>query len=175
MSVSGADNQSRGSTSPDEAVRVYRRFLNALNAGDLDAVEDTVDLDRWREICVGFTSGVIEWPESRESIKAVWKGIPNLKFEPQHLISDGHQVVAVGTAGGDQSGRLFGAPATRRSYSASMFDYVRVENGKIVERIQQADMFSQFQQLFGRLLLGAVIVLCVVLVGSGVLVGALAL
>jgi len=45
-----------------------------------------------------------------------------------------------------------------------MFDYVRVEDGKIVDRIQQTDMFGHF----GQLLLGALIVLCVLLVGIGV-------
>jgi hypothetical protein len=56
-----------------------------------------------------------------------------------------------------------------------MFDYVRVENGKIVARTQQADMFGQLRQLFGPLPLGALIVVCVLLTGIGVLIGALAL
>ena len=50
---------------------------------------------------------------------------------------------------------MFGAPATRRRYTANAFDYVRVEDGKIVERIQQADVLGQLRQLFGPLLLGA--------------------
>lgn len=64
--------------------------------------------------CVGFTSGVIRWTESRTSIGEVWAGIPALRFEPDHIVNDGNQVVAVGTVGGRQTGRLFVAPATRR-------------------------------------------------------------
>jgi predicted ester cyclase len=90
-------------------------------------------------------------------MQAVWKGIPNVKFELKHVVSDGRQVVAVGSVAGRQTGRLFGAPATKRSYTASMFDYVRVEDGKIVDRIQQADIFGQFRQLFTPLFLGALV------------------
>lgn len=175
MSVSNTENQQDDQSRSDDVVEVYRSFLDALNGCDLDRAERSVDVDRWREICVGFTSGVIEWPESRSSMEVVWKGIPDLAFEPRHIVSDGSQVVAVGSVRGRQSGRLFGAPATGRGFEASMFDYVRVENGKIVARTQQADMFGQLRQLFGPLLLGALIVVCVLLTGIGVLIGALAL
>jgi predicted ester cyclase len=118
---------------------------------------------------------VIEWAESRASMEAVWKGNPDVKFQPQHVVSDGRQVVAVGRVGGRQSGRLFGAPATNRGYDVSMFDYVRVEDGKIVDRIQQADIFGRMRRLFGPLLLGVLLGLCVLLIGLGVVIGALVL
>ena len=54
-----------------------------------------------------------------------------------------------------------------------MFDYVRVEDGRIVDRIQQADTFGQFRQLFGPLRIGALAVLPVLMVGLGVLIGVL--
>jgi len=158
-----------------DAADTYRAFLDALNSGDLDAAEANVDRERWREICVGFTSGVIQWPESRRSMEEVWKGIPDLRFDLDHLVSDGTQVVAVGRVHGRQTGRLFGAPATRRTYSASMFDYVRVEDGRIVDRIQQADLFGQFRQLFGPLLVGALVAVALLLLGVGVVIGAFAL
>jgi hypothetical protein len=47
-------------------------------------------------------------------------------------------------------GRLYGAPATKRSYQANFFDYVRLEDGRIVERVQQADVLSQMRQLYGK-------------------------
>ena len=36
------------------AEEVYRRFMDALNRGDLDGAELAVDPARWREECVGF-------------------------------------------------------------------------------------------------------------------------
>jgi hypothetical protein len=48
--------------------------------------------------------------------------------------------------------RLYGAPATRRSFQASFFDYVRVQDGEIIERAQQADVLTQMRQLYGKAL-----------------------
>jgi predicted ester cyclase len=59
-------------------------------------------------------------------------------------------VLARGTVSGTATGRLYGAPATKRSYQASYFDYVRVQNARIVERIQQADILGQMRQLYGK-------------------------
>jgi len=48
---------------------------------------------------------------------------------------------------GAATGCLYGAPATKRSFEASFFDYVRLEDGLIVERVQQADVLGQMRQL----------------------------
>ena len=50
------------------------------------------------------------------------------------------------------TGRLYGAPATKRSFEASFFDYVRVQDGLIIERVQQADVLGQMRQLYGKAL-----------------------
>jgi predicted ester cyclase len=163
-----------GNSPSTDAEAVYKQFLDSLNRGDLRGAQAVVDQERWREICVGFTSGVIEWPQSQRSMERVWNGIPDLRFEPAHVVSDGKQVVAIGEVHGRQSGRLFGAPATHRSYTVSMFDYVRVEDGRIVERIQQADVLGQMRQLFGPLLTCVIAMLALVVLGCGVLIGALA-
>ena len=49
---------------------------------------------------------------------------------------------------GTNTGRFFGAPPTGRRYEASMFDYARLEDGRIVERIQQSDTLSQLRQMY---------------------------
>jgi predicted ester cyclase len=60
--------------------------------------------------------------------------------------------VAHGTVRGTATGRLYGAPATKRSFEASFFDYVRVDDGRVVERVQQADVLGQMRQLYGKAL-----------------------
>jgi hypothetical protein len=51
---------------------------------------------------------------------------------------------------GTNTGRLYGVPATRRRYEASFFDWVAVEDGLIVERVQQADVLGQMRQIYGK-------------------------
>ena len=132
------------------AADVYRGFIDAVNRKDLALADTFVDADRYRENCIGFTHGFVDWQEAKESVQRVWKGLPDLRVELPYVIADGDVVLAQGTVRGTATGRLYGAPATKRTFEANFFDFVRVDQGKIIERIQQADVLGQMKQLYGR-------------------------
>lgn len=127
---------------------MYARYIALLNAQDFAALPEVVDPERYREICVGFTPGWVDLPEAVASLEKVVGGIPDLNARLDDLVSEDDKVYARPTVTGTNSGRLFGAPPTGRSYEASMFDYAKVENGRIVERIQQSDTLSQLRQMY---------------------------
>ena len=131
---------------------VYRGFIEAVNRQDLEEAGRFVDAARYRENCVGFTHGFVGWDEAKESVRQVWKGLPDLRVELAQILADGDVALAHGTVRGTATGRLYGAPATRRSFQASFFDYVRVQDGQIIERVQQADVLTQMRQLYGKAL-----------------------
>ena len=133
-----------------EHVERYRAFIDALNRQDLDAAGAFVDRTAYRENCVGFTPGEVEWDEATRSLRRVWDGIPDLSVELAAVAFEGDRVLAHGTASGTATGRLYGAPATGRHYEASFFDIVRFVDGRIVHRVQQADVLGQMRQLYGR-------------------------
>ena len=133
----------------EENKRVYARYIELLNAQDFGALDEVVDPERYREICVGFTPGWVDLPEAVTSLEKVVGGIPDLNARIDDLVSEGDKVYARLTVTGTNSGRFFGAPPTGRSYEASMFDYARIEDGRIVERIQQSDTLSQLTQMYG--------------------------
>jgi predicted ester cyclase len=137
-------------TAETSAADIYRRFIEAVNRQDLDAATELVDVQHYRENCVSFTRGFVGWEDAKTSIRQVWRGLPNLSVDLQHVASIGDVALAHGTVHGTATGRLYGAPATKRSFEANFFDYVRVSDGLIVERIQQADIFGQMLQLYGR-------------------------
>lgn len=145
MSAAGA--------SPDNGPAVvYRGFIEAVNSQDLEGAGRFVDAARYRENCVGFTHGFVGWEEAKDSVRRVWKGLPDLRVELAQVLADGDVALAHGTVRGTATGRLYGAPATKRSFEASFFDYVRVDDGQIIERVQQADMLGQMRQLYGKAL-----------------------
>jgi predicted ester cyclase len=148
----GSEESSRGSGASAEAVAVYRRFLDALNRQDLAAAEACVDPARYRENCVGFTDGYVDWAGAAASVQTIWRGLPDLHVELHNLAAGADFVVGRGTVSGTALGRLYGAPATKHRYQASFFDYVRLDQGRIVERVQQADVLAQMRQLYGRVL-----------------------
>jgi predicted ester cyclase len=133
----------------EENKRVYERYIGLLNAQDFAALPEVVDPDRYREICVGFTPGWVGLPEAVASLRRVVAGIPDLNARIDEVVSEGEKVYARLTVTGTNTGRFFGAPPTGRSYEASMFDYARIEEGRIVERIQQSDTLSQLAQMYG--------------------------
>ena len=134
----------------EENKRVYERYIGLLNAQDFGSLDEVVGPERYREICVGFTPGWVGLPEAVASLEKVVGGIPDLNARMDDMVAEDDKVYARLTVTGTNSGRFFGAPATGRSYEASMFDYARIEDGRIVERIQQSDTLSQLTQMYGR-------------------------
>jgi predicted ester cyclase len=134
------------------AAEVYQGFIDAVNRQDLEAAGGFVDAARYRENCVGFTHGFVDWEKAKESVRQVWKGLPDLSVELAQVLADGDVALAHGTVRGTATGRLYGAPATKRAFEASFFDYVKIDNGRIIERVQQADVLGQMRQLYGKAL-----------------------
>jgi len=132
----------------EENKRVYTRYIELLNAQDFEALPEVVDPERYREICVGFTPGWVDLQKAVASLEKVVGGIPDLNARIDDLVAEDGKVYARLTVTGTNSGRFFGAPPTGRSYEVSMFDYAKVEDGRIVERIQQSDTLSQLKQMY---------------------------
>ena len=132
------------------AADVYRGFIDAVNRQDLEAAARFVDAARYRENCVGFTHGFVDWEEAKKSVRQVWKGLPDLRVDLTQVLGSGDVALAHGTVRGTATGRLYGAPATKRSFRASFFDYVHIDDGRIIERVQQADVLAQMRQLYGK-------------------------
>ncbi len=129
--------------------KVYARYVELLNAQDFGALDEVVDPERYREICVGFTPGWVDLPKAVASLEKVVGAIPNLNARIDDMVCEGDRVYARLTVTGTNTGRFFGAPPTGRAYEVSMFDYARLEDGRIVERIQQSDTLSQLAQMYG--------------------------
>ena len=143
-----APSQSTGISAAD----VYKGFIDAVNRQDLQEAARFVDTARYRENCVGFTRGFVDWEEAQKSVRQVWKGLPDLRVELDQILASDDIALAHGTVRGTATGRLYGAPATKRSFQVSFFDYVRIDSGRIIERVQQADVLAQMRQLYGKAL-----------------------
>jgi len=127
---------------------VYRRYIELLNAQDFDALPEVVDPERYREICVGFTPGWVNLPDAVASLRQVLIGIPDLNARIDDAVAEGDRVYARLTVRGTNTGRFYGIPATGGAYEVNMFDYATIEDGRIIERIQQSDALSQMRQMY---------------------------
>lgn len=131
---------------------LYARFVDLLNRQDFDAMHREVVADDYREICVGFTPGWVDYAGGVASLKRVLVGIPDLHAQIIDSAAEGDRVYARLTVRGTNTGSFYGAPATNRPFEVNMFDYVRIRDGRIVERVQQSDTLSQMRQIYGGVL-----------------------
>lgn len=128
--------------------QIYRRYIELLNTQNFAALPEVTDPAVYKEICVGFTHGWVNMVDAIESLQKVLAGIPDLHAQIEDVTAEADKVYARLRVRGTQKGTLFGMPATNRSYEVQMFDYARIKEGKIVERIQQSDNLGQFVSLF---------------------------
>ena len=133
----------------EENKRVYQRYIELLNAQDFDSLPGVVDPERYREICVGFTPGWVNLTDAVTSLEKVLAGIPDLNASIDDLVAEGDKVYARLTVRGTNSGTFYGIPPTNNAYEVNMFDYATLDEGRIVERIQQSDTLSQMRQMYG--------------------------
>ena len=143
---------------------VFSQFIQILNEQQLDQLSEVVNPQRYHEQCIGYAPGWMNLEEAKQNLRKVYQGIPDLHARIETMVAEGNTVTARMTLTGTHQGPLFGAPATGRFFQVNGFDTVDIEDGKIVRRIQQADLAGQMSQLFGPWLKGIG-----VLVGAGVL------
>ena len=147
---------------------LFVQFIQLLNEQRLDELSAVVHPERYHEQCVGYAPGWMNLYEAKQNLRKVYKGIPDLHARIETMTAEGNTVTARMTITGTHGGPLFGAPATGRFFQVNGFDTIEVEEGKIVRRIQQADLAGQLGQLFGPWLKGLGVALGVGVVGLGV-------
>jgi predicted ester cyclase len=128
---------------------VYRRFVEIINNRELDKLPEVLDVEKLREFCVGAMPDWYAYDDAVANLKRVLAGIPDVKLTIEDSVAEGDKVISKVIVSGTNTGRLFNMPATGRSFSGPIFDFVQLENGKIVKRWQQGDNMGQFFTLYG--------------------------
>ena len=134
------------STESNKAVAL--RYIDIINAWDLDALGEVVDKDAFTEHNPGW--GALNFEQALGTYKMIKAALPDLHFgePPVIVIAEGDLVVIAGGVSGTHTGEpLFGVPATGKRLSWTGIDISRIANGKIVERWLEANMLSLMQQV----------------------------
>ena len=119
-------------TQADDNKATYLRFMEILGTHDFDALPEVLDVEKYREVCVGVTQGWVDYDTAVASVRQIAAMMGKIEVDLRSLLAEGDTVMALAAApGGDSNGS--GAPRF-------MFDYVKLADGKIVERVQMADM-----------------------------------
>lgn len=136
MSTTEAQNK-------DLVTRLYEEVIDQRNFDMFDEVvaEDFANHNPMRP------SVIIGGDEWREGLQNVHSAFPDFSITVEDAIAEGDKVVLRITEGGTHEGEIFGIEPTGKTVEVSGIHIYRVEDGELVERWVQSDVFGLFQQL----------------------------
>jgi steroid delta-isomerase-like uncharacterized protein len=126
----------------EESKAVVRRYVDAFNRGDLNALKALLADDA--EIQGVMGKGVIE------KVEPVWRQLIEgfgMQLRIDGLIAEGNLVAARYLESGTFKAAAFGNQPTGKSYELVAMEWFEIERGKIKRRWGARDAASQARQL----------------------------
>jgi steroid delta-isomerase-like uncharacterized protein len=124
---------------------LVRRFYVAIDAGNLDAMDELVAPDY-----IDHSPPPFPVPPGREGLKRsfemFWKATPG-RHEIEDQIAEGDRVVTRMTAYGRHEADLPGIPRTGNEMKMTGTVIHRIEDGKLAEKWSDKDVLGMLQQL----------------------------
>ena len=129
----------------DEAKAIRRRYHDAWNDGDTDALDGIMTPDVVNHSPLpGQAAGVEGF---KQALTWMRSGVPDLRITIDSAVAEGDRVSTRWTGTGTHSGELMGIPATGKAVTVSGIDICRISDGRIAEYWQELDTLSMLQQL----------------------------
>ncbi len=129
----------------DENKAVIRRYREAHNANNLDALDAIVAKDVISHNALpGLPPGL---EGGKMAHKAFLVPFPDIQTKTEHLVAEGDKVIEWYSARGTNTGEFMGMPATGKKFEIASVVVYRLANGKIVETWGLNDGQSLLQQL----------------------------
>jgi steroid delta-isomerase-like uncharacterized protein len=128
-----------------EAIAVVRAYVDAANAGDVEAMVALT--------APGFVhhsgAGDLDADGLRRGFAYYKSAFPDFRYDVEELLAadDGTAVVARWTMRGTQRGPFLGAPPSGRSIAAAGISLHRVRDGKVTEDWEYSDDTGAQRQL----------------------------
>lgn len=135
-----------GTMSVETNKALVRRFYEAIDRGDLDAMDELV-AENYLDHNPPPFPGLGQGREGlKDAFKIFWTATPGYhKIEDQ--IAEGDRVVTRMTAYGKHEGDLPGAPRTGHDLKMTAVVIHRIENGKLAEKWSDKDALGFLQQI----------------------------
>jgi predicted ester cyclase len=145
--VWGPTRSSDGDGSADANKQLLLRLIEALGNADDVTARELVDADTFADHSPGW--GSTDFDSMLASYRMLWQAMPDLQFEVDepNMVSEGNQVAAHSIARGTHTGEpLFGVDPSGKELLWTHTDFVRIADGRVVERWSASDALSLYQQ-----------------------------
>ena len=129
----------------EDSKNIIRRYQDAYNSGDLDALDDILD-PAW--VSNAWPEGVEQTIEAAKEMHRMASSVfPDMHTTTDQLVAEGDRVVQCWTFRGTHKGDLPGFPATGRQIKTAGISVFRVADGRIVEHQAYSDELGFLVQL----------------------------
>ncbi|MEE9169712.1 MAG: ester cyclase [bacterium] len=142
------DGCQQSSTARLEANKdIVRRFAEALNNQEFDALDDLVAPDFVRHSQASGELQAKSRDEFKQLQKEFLKSFPDQRVTTELLIAEGDYVAAYATYSGTQEGPMPPFPASGKKAESKFLSIFRFKEGKIAELWVEWDNLAMLQQL----------------------------
>lgn len=129
----------------NENKEIVRRFAEEfVNEGDYETVEEFLAEDIVDYTPLGETTGREAVLETTKELRTAF---PDFVVSPQEIVAEGDTVAVRMTQWGTHEGTFMGTEPTGKSFEIEAMAFLRLEDGKIVERRVRPDVLGMIQQL----------------------------
>ena len=131
----------------EENKAIIRRYVDCVNKGQLDVLDQLVSPDIIAHNPVpGQGPGLAG---VKQAYVMFMDSFPDALFDLQDLIAEGDKVVARGVVTGTHGGNFLGVPATKKKVTWTGIHIFQLKNGKVTEDWIDLDLLSILQQVGG--------------------------
>jgi len=129
----------------EEHKAAYRRIIEAVNAGDFDALDALFATDMVDHNPVpGQVPGLVGF---KQWMATAQRSFPDLRGTAGHVLAEGELVTGRLTWRGTQVGPFAGTAPTSRSVAFEAYHIARFEGGKVAEWWGTAEIYGALAQL----------------------------
>ena len=129
----------------DENKALVRRWVEAFNEGDHEAVDELIADSYVRH---DANSPEVRGPEEEKQLIAMYRAaFPDLRFTIEDMVAEDDRVATRLGISATHKGELLGIPPTGNRLSFTAMEFYRLKDGKIEEQWVNVDTLGMMQQL----------------------------
>jgi predicted ester cyclase len=127
---------------------VFQEWQNRQNAGDFTHLGEVVDLQGFRDICVGLSDWTTGYQAAFENLtRNLLTPMADWKTTIEDMVEGQDEVVVRLHAEATHVADFLGVPATGRRVSWEAITMVKVKDGKVVQNYTMLDLWGIYRQL----------------------------
>ena len=130
----------------EQNIDLVKRFIEELNSQNGEIYMEICGPD-YRWYFPSNSPDPLSREEEMEFVKGIWESFPDITWIIEDIFASDNRVFAQLTTRGTHEGEFMGIAATGKPIAVSLVLAFRIEDGKLVESREEADMLRMMQQL----------------------------